>query len=1242
MPIPPRPSAAARLLLVLALALGALTLATIAPASAQAQAQSSVELRAFDAELRAAATAPEVSAMAHVLAANHLLSWIEPEHARASIRALIDAMDPARAPDAFALASYLLHDVVQATDDPDAVEASLHAQGFLRHVAVIGPFPNDGMSGFRQALGPEIDGVQLDRTYAGRNIPVAWRALDERMPWGFIDLSRVLAPAVASVAYVATEVDLDRPLDGALALAVDGAYRVWVDGVPVAEVSENLGGFAIRDRIPLRLPRGRTQIVIKIAVDEGPWGLHLRVLDANGAPVSVRHAAPTDAGPPLQAADVWPRAITLADRIRAAVDPAAADPVLAAHTAVVLRALHSADPARPWRPFVLRATSSADLAPPVIVSLASALDTAWEVEELLQRVGPAVDASSAPDLALLRAAHRRDALDAEGPIDARRILRDLLDRHPDALRAQVIDAEILRAEGLDLAWSRRMIELAERWPDVPALRRHAAEAAKDLLAFDAQTERLERALALHRSDAGLRVALADARLARGAADEALALLEEGLLRDPLSTYLHATVARVAEALDRPERAAAAWETVLAIRPGAADTREHRGRLLLADGLRTEALRYFRDALDRSPQNAVLRDLIRWLDDDRPRFWAPWALDDDRIRALAAADTPTGDLEATMLVDQKVTDVLPGGLANAWVQQAWLVHTRAGAESLRALGVTWTPDSELVDILRVRVIGADGRIRDTFSTSERGPGRGPSDIYYDVRSRIIYPPALEPGDVLIWEYTLSEVAYRNLFDDYFGAVWPLQGHQPRRFLRWVLLAPDDRAFFWNADTLPFGSVTETREDGRAIRVLEASNVPRVVREPGMPGWSESFAWLSVSTYADWDALASWYWDLVRDQLVPSPEIERTVQGLVDGVDDRRAHVAAIYQWVVRNIRYVGLEFGIHGYKPYRTTDCYGRRFGDCKDTASLLKVMLAAAGIESHLVLVRTSDLGRLPAFPPSLHVFNHAILYVPEFDLYLDGTAGFSGSSELPVMDQGASALVILDGRGGSFLTIPVDPADQNRFELTASFDLRTDVASGRVDLLRSGAFAPATRRAFENDDQRNARLERMLVSSFPGLTVRAADFSDMADTEAPVRIEATVESANLVQRAGARVTLRPLGERNELVRQLAGTSERRTPLRLDHPWRWTQRVTFLLPASWSRTDEPLPEGAVESVFGSAHLRTVLRSTDAGDELEIEARFSIEVTDIAVADYPSFRSFVAEAERLLEPIVRLRDASEAP
>ena len=124
---------------------------------------------------------------------------------------------------------------------------------------------------------------------------------------------------------------------------------------------------------------------------------------------------------------------------------------------------------------------------------------------------------------------------------------------------------------------------------------------------------------------------------------------------------------------------------------------------------------------------------------------------------------------------------------------------------------------------------------------------------------------------------------------------------------------------------------------------------------------------------------------------------------------------MHDFVVSGTRYVGLEFGIHGYKPYKVTQVLARRFGDCKDKAALMIALLREVGVPAELVLVRTRRGGHLDTEPASLAIFDHAIVYVPKLDRYLDGTAEFSGLRELPAQDQGVVVLRV--GPRGSVLT---------------------------------------------------------------------------------------------------------------------------------------------------------------------------------------------------------------------------------
>jgi hypothetical protein len=320
-------------------------------------------------------------------------------------------------------------------------------------------------------------------------------------------------------------------------------------------------------------------------------------------------------------------------------------------------------------------------------------------------------------------------------------------------------------------------------------------------------------------------------------------------------------------------------------------------------------------------------------------------------------------------------------------------------------------------------------------------------------------------------TRTDDSGANFFADYFGDFAYLQSTQVRRVSDYVLLGPPGRTFYASATPLQGLVHTEGKSpDGGTWRRWTAKDVPRLVPEPSMPGYSEVLAYVHVSTYKTWDDVGRFYWGLVKDQLRVTDDIRAVAQEAVKGIpeSDEAARIRAVYDFVVSRTRYVALEFGINSFKPYPVETILARRFGDCKDKASLMHAMLEALGIDSRLTLLRMKRLGGIDEAPASLAVFNHAILYVPKHKLFLDGTAEFHGSAELPGDDSGAEVLVVEPGGGSKFFRTPdATPAD-NLDETRIAARLEPDgTAAVQVKGSARGAWTAELRRIFEPADER-------------------------------------------------------------------------------------------------------------------------------------------------------------------------------
>jgi hypothetical protein len=402
---------------------------------------------------------------------------------------------------------------------------------------------------------------------------------------------------------------------------------------------------------------------------------------------------------------------------------------------------------------------------------------------------------------------------------------------------------------------------------------------------------------------------------------------------------------------------------------------------------------------------------------------------------------------------------------------------------------------------------------------------------------------------------------------------------------------------------------------------------------MPGITETSPYLHVSTYDSWQSVGKWYWGLIRDQLYADASLKKTVADLVKGATTTREKVERIHRWVVSNTRYVGLEFGIHGFLPYRVPLIVQRGFGDCKDKASLTYTMLREAGVDARIVLVRTRRNGAIDASPASLAVFDHAISYVPELNLFLDGTAEHSGTRELPVEDQGVTVLVV-GPNSAELKQTPIQPAQDNRRTRLLKVQLQAD-GSATVDgeEVVTGGEAASYRDHYQALGTRKERFERALGELYPGLTLESQSFDSLADLEQPIKYKYQIKVPQLATLDNGELRIAPSTMRELIGMARLPTRKYTLDLRGNRSYREERAVQ--LPKGMTVASIP-PGGEASSPFGTLKLAL----TREGATVTARTELDIVRDRIAPADYPAFRKWVLAADELLRQRIGITKAQE--
>lgn len=322
------------------------------------------------------------------------------------------------------------------------------------------------------------------------------------------------------------------------------------------------------------------------------------------------------------------------------------------------------------------------------------------------------------------------------------------------------------------------------------------------------------------------------------------------------------------------------------------------------------------------------------------------------------------------------------------------------------------------------------------------------MFHDSRLKTIVFPDVDLGDRVVVRYVVRHHTplFPGHFEDLASARFPRQ-----RDFRVVydmpatILLHADAAGFVPTTTadLPAPAAGKRRY---AWRCLDGDNARP---EAGSVSHIDYGKRLAVSTFADYAALARAYQARTGARALHDDTVAAIAARVTGDVAEPGARAIALSDWVRRNVRYVGMHLGPGGIVPHAAASVLANRYGDARDHTTLLVALLASAGIDSTVALVNNGNAYQLPAVP-TLGVLNHAIVYVPSLQLYLDPTADSVAGGFLPAALLGKPAVLT---RSGEFAMLPF--FQQARSRTLTQFTIQSD-GSSRLTVTRTGSGALA------------------------------------------------------------------------------------------------------------------------------------------------------------------------------------------
>ncbi|HLH09458.1 MAG TPA: DUF3857 domain-containing protein [Terriglobales bacterium] len=710
-----------------------------------------------------------------------------------------------------------------------------------------------------------------------------------------------------------------------------------------------------------------------------------------------------------------------------------------------------------------------------------------------------------------------------------------------------------------------------------------------------------------------------------------ALEEWKLARNPANSEAAGTLAKLSSEQGNGAEAIRSMQELEAKNPGEASLHESLSYLYGSTGhekryeqelAKVAELEGGSENLRRQFEFAGLRPAIH--DPDRP-----YLANTDRLALESWRHPPSDAANVISLANTTVERVSSNGLSSQHTQLVLFINSAAGALDYSTYRIQYSHALQKLDVINACIHKSNGSVVAAQTNGETGYADAAVSMYYDTRQRIVSFPHLAKGDVLELEYRISPKTEVNPYGNYFGGLITFQSNLPEKLRRYVLIAPASESLNILEERMPSPAMVKS-EGALRTYVWEVRNMPPLHTEPRGPSLTETAPYVNVSTFDSWQALGKWYAGFIAPQLELDAQLRTVLDGIVSGKSTELERIRAIHEFVIENTHYVGLEFGVYSYKPYPVSEVYARRFGDCKDKASLMIALMRAAGIDAQFALVRTRKLGDVAGDATSLQIFDHAIVYIPKYNLWLDGTAEYSGSRELPLDDQGAMALTVAANGDAVMRRIPITLPMENYTHRVVHASLKAD---GTIEFTGSaytrGEDAPGLRREFEATDRQRDSLRANLAQVYPAVRVEDVHVNGAADVEHDVNLQF---KGSIDTFTGSHsVTLVSSWMPHKYTETLASLPSRAQDLRLPAPWTTEEELHFELPAGASF--ESIPRSTtLDTPFGVA----VLQYEHRGRELVVSTSVQFRKLRISPAEYPNFRAFCEQVEKAFHTEIQVR------
>jgi hypothetical protein len=382
------------------------------------------------------------------------------------------------------------------------------------------------------------------------------------------------------------------------------------------------------------------------------------------------------------------------------------------------------------------------------------------------------------------------------------------------------------------------------------------------------------------------------------------------------------------------------------------------------------------------------------------------------------------------------------------------------------------------------------------------------------------------------------------------------------------------------------------------------------------------------------LFRWYMEFLRqtDQ-TPSDDLKSTVVRITEGAITEEEKVKRVFYWVQDNIRYIAFEEGMRGFVPHGCTYVFEKRYGDCKDMASIIIGMLRAAGVQAYTTWIGSRDIPYRYSELPTPMVDNHMIAtYIDPAGKYifLDATGNYTAYGLPTEMIQGKEALIALSEEKFEIKEVPVIEGSQNLLEDASTLTLLGTAALSEGTLRLSGY--PKIDNTYSliraNPEESRRHVIRLLERGTNKYFLDSYKIVNLDSREQPLVVDYRVRLEDYVRAAGDEIYVNLNLEKkfnNAII------ENRSAPMMQDYKYEARHSVTLIIPDGYEVSYLP------ESIqYRGPDLQYAIRYRKEDGRVVLEQEFELESLLLQPDRFGEWNKAVTELSRQYKESVILK------